>query len=139
MGTYDELKIDDVVWQTKALGKRMRTYEPGEAVEVERVAGTDDPDDVEAHVYDDLPRRYVVEIRAVEYALVDDGRLVGLATEADRDKLTADTFDFHGRDVHDDLTHDSGVFDPQRPARTVHPKQPPLGPRPHRTDNGVDD
>ncbi len=118
MGTYDELEINGICWQTKALGKMMRTRRPGDAVEVERAAAGDDPPEVAGYVYDDLPRRYLVQIRALEYALVEDGRLVGLATDADRDELVHDSFDHHGRDEADMMRD---IFDIPRPERSMTP------------------
>ncbi|OBA59260.1 hypothetical protein [Gordonia sp. 852002-10350_SCH5691597] len=120
MGTFDELEIDGIRWQTKALGKHMGVRRPGDEVEVRRVAGPDDPADVAAYAYDDLPGRYVVQVQAIEYALVENGRLVGLATAADREQLSDATFDCHGRDEHDLLTYDA-PFDPRRPRRAMTP------------------
>lgn len=123
MGTFDQLEIDGITWQTKALGKRMGVRRPGDEVEVRRVAGPDDPADVAAYAYDDLPDRYVryvVRVQAIAYALVEDGKLVGLASEADREDLSDATFDHYGRDAHDELTHD-GPFDPRRPRRAMTP------------------
>lgn len=120
MGTFDQLEIDGIRWQTKALGKRMGVRRPGDEVEVRRVAGPDDPSDVAAYNYDDLPDRYVVRVQALAYALVVDGKLVGLASEADREELGDATFDHYGRDEHDRLTHD-GPFDPLRPRRAMTP------------------
>lgn len=40
MGSFDELDLNGIHWQTKALGKHLRTYAPGDEVEVERVAAT---------------------------------------------------------------------------------------------------
>ena len=69
-----------------------------------------------------------LEILGIEYALVDDGRLVGLASETDREALSDATFDYYGRDEHDLLTHD-GPFDPRRPRRAMTPvPKPPLDP-----------
>lgn len=48
------------------------------------MATSADPDDVTTYDYDDLPDRYLVQIQAVEYALVEDDKIVGLASEADR-------------------------------------------------------
>ena len=128
MGTFDELEINGITWQTKALGKRMGVRRPGDEVEVRRVAGPDDPADVAAYTYDAVPDRYVVQIQSIEYALVDDGRLVGLASEIDREALSDATFDYYGRDEHDLLTHD-GPFDPRRPRRAMTPvPKPPLDP-----------
>lgn len=120
MGTFDELEINGITWQTKALGKRMGVRRPGDEVEVQRVAGPDDPSDVAAYTYDYLPTRYVVQVQAIAYALVEDGKLVGLASEADREDLSDATFDHYGRDAHDELTHD-GPFDPRRPRRAMTP------------------
>ena len=120
MGTFDELRIDGITWQTKALGKRTGVRRPGDPVEVQRVAGPDDPSGVAAYDYDAVPERYIVQIQAIEYALVENGRLVGLASAADREALSDATFDYYGRDAHDELTHD-GPFEPQRPRRAMTP------------------
>lgn len=128
MGTFDDLIIDGINWQTKALGKSMHTFRPGDQVEVERVAGTDDPADIAGYRYDDLPRRYLVQVRALEYAVVEDGKLVGLATDADRAALIHDSFDYYGHDEGDQMR---GVFDIPRPPRSMTPI--PRGPqRPRR-------
>ena len=118
MGTFDDLEIAGINWQTKALGKGMRTLRPGDQIEVKRVASTDDPADIAGYRYDDLPHRYLVQVRALEYALVEDGRLVGLATDEDRAELIYDSFDYHGHDEGDQMR---GVFDVPRPERTMTP------------------
>ena len=86
-----------------------------------RVASTDDPRDVRGYTYDDLPDRYLVQIQATAYALVEDGKLVGLASEADREELSTARFDYYGRDEHDQLTHEARLFEPERPARAMTP------------------
>ena len=98
----------------------MGVRRPGDPVEVQRVAGPDDPADVAAYTYGAVPERYVVQVQALAYALVVDGKLVGLASETDREALSDAAFDYLGRDEHDLLTHD-GPFDPQRPHRAMTP------------------
>lgn len=130
MGNFDEVDIGGINWQTKALGKTLQTRVPGDSVEVQRVASRDDPSEVEAYAYDDLPHRYLVEVHAVEYLLIEGGRIVGLATDADREALNTDTFDYYGHDVHDEATVAIGG-EPRRPPRPTTPiKRPP--PRPRR-------
>lgn len=130
MGSFDEIWIGGIHWQTKALGKTLHTRVPGDSVKVQRVASRDDPDDVVGYAYDDLPRRYLVEVHAVEHVLVEGGRIVGLATDADREELNTDTFDYYGHDEHDERTAAIGgeLRRPLRPATSI--KQPP--PRPRR-------
>lgn len=120
MGTYDEVYLNGITWQTKALGKTLQRRVPGSPVEVQRVASTDDPEGVRSYTYDDLPRRYLVQVQAVEYALVEDGHIVGLATAADRDALINDMFDYYGRDEADELTRLMGG-DPAYPPRPMTP------------------
>lgn len=132
MGTFDRVELNGIEWQTKALGKTMHTLRPGDRVSAARVASTDDPRDVRGYTYDDLPDRYLVEIHAVQYVLVENGKLVGLATDADRSELIYDTFDYYGRDEADGIRH---IFDIPRPPRVMTPI--PRGPgRPRRPSKG---
>lgn len=119
MGTYNEIEIDGVVWQSKAFGKSMTTLRPGDRVEVVRATSNEDPEDVAYYTYDELPDRYIVDIGSEQFALVEKGILVGLASEDDEDELLTDTFDYYGRDEHDDITYDSQVFEPVRPRRAM--------------------
>jgi len=121
MGTFDRIELNGLEWQTKALGKGMHTYRPGDRVQAARVASTDDPRDVGGYTYDDLPDRYLVQIQTTAYALVEDGKLVGLASEADREELSTARFDYYGRDEHDQLTHEARLFEPERPRRAMTP------------------
>ncbi len=121
MGTFDRIELNGLEWQTKALGKGMHTYRPGDRVQAARVASTDDPRDVGGYTYDDLPDRYLVQIQTTAYALVEDGKLVGLASEADREELSTAKFDYYGRDEHDQLTHETRLFEPERPRRAMTP------------------
>lgn len=119
MGTYNELEIDGSIWQSKAFGKSMTTLRPGDRVEVVRTTSNDDPENVAYYTYDELPERYLVDLRSERFALVEKGVLVGLAGEGDKDELLTDTFDYYGRDKHGGLTHDSRTSEPARLRRTM--------------------
>ncbi|WOC13640.1 hypothetical protein [Gordonia sp. MP11Mi] len=128
MGTYDSVLIDGVEWQTKALGKRLRTSRPGDAVEVEHVAATDEEvAQASTFAYAEVPGRYTIEVMATARLLIEDGKVVGLVNTTT--VVPADAFDYHGRDEHDRLAH---IFGEQRPRRTMHIAQPPVPPRPRR-------
>ena len=127
MGSFDELELNGIHWQTKALGKHLRTYRPGDEVDVERVATTAEEAAVaQTYTYDEVPQRYLVEIQAVEYALIEDGRLVGIADEATRTELADNTFDYYGRDRREQAAEIFGL----EVDRPTSPGQPPVGPRP---------
>ena len=122
MGLYDEITINDVTWQTKGLGKGLKRLVPGDRATVRRAALSAEEYSISyTYIYDDLPPRYLVRVHAVEYLLIENGRITGLATEADQAELVNECFDVYGRSEHDQMTHDLGIFEPRRPRRTYHP------------------
>ncbi|WP_411815810.1 hypothetical protein [Gordonia sp. SND2] len=138
MGMYDTVWIDGTPWQTKALGKNLRDYEVGDPAMVERIPITAvDYEEARTHHYDELPRRYLIPVMAVREVIIENGRIVGFASEDDFDELFLDRFDYRGRDEHDQLAH---IFGQQRELRTYHPGQLHYPPRPRaRRRPEVDD
>lgn len=119
MGTYDEVHIDGTDWQTKGLGRDFRQYRIGDAVEVKMAPRADEERrGAGAYRYDELPKRYLVQVQAVAYIVVKNGRIAGLATEEDQADMLYDSFDYHGYDEADSVRH---LFDVPRPSRTVCP------------------
>lgn len=130
MGMYDSIELNGIAFQTKAFGRGLAHYKPGDEVTLEVYAQTDEEAAVaRTYVYDEVPRRYAVEVYAVEHVIVEDGRIVGLASESDLRDLTYDSFDSYGRDVADGLAH---IFGEHRPRRTMSPHRPPVSEMPRR-------
>lgn len=78
MGSYDTIVVDDREFQTKALGKGLRTLSFGAAVRAEYVSFTSEEYNMSpTHPYETLPERYAIE--GVEITLADE--LAGIVSD----------------------------------------------------------
>lgn len=119
MGMYDSIYLDGIEWQTKALGKGLASYRPGDPVRVQRVPNSEEYKTISHFDYESLPDRYLVSVYARGYLLVKNGKVARLATAEEQSELFLDRFDSLGCDEHDDRVH---IFGGQRPPRVLIPR-----------------